>query len=181
MTILNPHLTWSVSNILFSGSILWNTPPPPFYFQDTQLSCFSFNLIDYYISVSSLRPHSHGFCYHPVSFPSPPDSHILLPSLLSIQASPPNVLIWYLHSFWFMATLPKSGVSLISLTSHRHPSANPRGSTLKIFLQSEPFSPLSPHLLRLQPALSLTHIIISFLNSSPCFHDLSLWLFTPQP
>ena len=116
MTILNPHLDLSAT-FGSADQFLEARPPPHFTSRTPGSPVFLFNLIDYYISVSSLRPHSHGFCYHPVSFPSPPDSHILLPSLLSIQASPPNVLIWYLHSFWFMATPPKSGVSLISLTS----------------------------------------------------------------
>lgn len=45
MTILNPHLIWSVSNVWFSGSIPWNT----FFF---------------FFHFTSRTPHSPGILFH---------------------------------------------------------------------------------------------------------------------
>lgn len=128
MTILNPHLIWSVSNVWFSGSIPWNTFFFffPFYFQDTPLSWYFISLSIMFQSLCSDLILMASITYlHPVSLPSPPDSHILLPSFLSTPVSNshahPDVLLKHLHFFglWQLLQKLQSASSLICLS---HPT-----------------------------------------------------------
>ena len=131
-----------------------------------------FSFIDHSVSVSvvgfsfPLKSSYHGFHYHLeandsstnhhlVSFPSLRHSAAFSPPLKHLSHAPQM----YSYIFTqFMATPQTAGVTCpLHLTDNL--SANPIGSALNMVLCPDYFSSLPPLPPRLQPALSLTHII----------------------
>lgn len=151
----------------------------PFFFQDTQLSWSFISLFQSFLSVLLLM--ASITCLPPVSLPSPPDSHILLPPLLSTQASNsrahPDVLLKHLHNFslWQLLQKLESASSLICLS-------HPTDTHLQILLapSSKCSCSLNPFH-HFHPVCSgfsrhsVSHTLLQTLpDSSPRFHALSL-------